>query len=122
MHPPNPTHPHPPPAVLSQVILRRLALELMRRLDDELRHSTAEDAALYEHRLQVGGGAGRGGLCGGRVRRLLLAWCEDAAHYEHRLQACAVEAGRGVSGWQAVLRAVLLHCLLHALPLLPVPP
>ena len=39
--------------VLLQVVLRRLAVELMRKLDDELRHSVAEDAAFYEHRLQV---------------------------------------------------------------------
>ncbi|EFN55071.1 hypothetical protein CHLNCDRAFT_35851 [Chlorella variabilis] len=37
-----------------EVVLRRLAVELMRKLDDELRHSTAEDAAMYEHRLQEG--------------------------------------------------------------------
>ena len=37
-----------------EVILRRLALELMRKLDDELKRSTAEAAAFYEHRLQEG--------------------------------------------------------------------
>ncbi|KAL4452110.1 hypothetical protein ABPG75_007772 [Micractinium tetrahymenae] len=37
-----------------EVVLRKLALALMPKLDDELRHSTAEDAAFYEHRLQEG--------------------------------------------------------------------
>lgn len=37
-----------------EIILRRLAFELMRRLDDELKRSTAESAAFYEHRLQEG--------------------------------------------------------------------
>jgi hypothetical protein len=41
-----------------QVVLRRLALELVRKLDDEVRYSTAQDAAFYEHRLQVGTHAG----------------------------------------------------------------
>lgn len=35
-------------------MLRKLCLALMPKLDDELRHSTAQDAAFYEHRLQVG--------------------------------------------------------------------
>ena len=47
---------------LVQIILRRLALELMRKLDDELKHSTAEDAAFYEHRLQVRA-CGQAGVC-----------------------------------------------------------
>jgi replication factor C subunit 3/5 len=37
-----------------EVVLRRLAAELSRRLDDELKRSTAELAAHYEHRLQQG--------------------------------------------------------------------
>ncbi|GAB4819144.1 hypothetical protein N2152v2_006190 [Parachlorella kessleri] len=37
-----------------EVVLRRLAVELMRKLDDELKHSTAAHAAFYEHRLQEG--------------------------------------------------------------------
>ncbi len=37
-----------------QVVLRQLSLELMRKLGDELKHSTAESAAFYEHRLQEG--------------------------------------------------------------------
>lgn len=37
-------------------MLRRLAVELMRRTDDQLRHTTAEHAAFYEHRLQVSSG------------------------------------------------------------------
>lgn len=37
-----------------EVILRKLSLELMRKLDDELKHSTAVHAAFYEHRLQEG--------------------------------------------------------------------
>jgi replication factor C subunit 3/5 len=37
-----------------EVVLRRLATELMRRLDDELKRSTAELSAHYEHRLQQG--------------------------------------------------------------------
>ncbi|KAI3438016.1 hypothetical protein D9Q98_000459 [Chlorella vulgaris] len=38
----------------AEVVLRRLAVELMRRTDDQLRHTTAEHAAFYEHRLQEG--------------------------------------------------------------------
>lgn len=45
------SHPAPP---LPQVIMRRLATELMQNLDDELRQSVAEQAALFEHRLQQG--------------------------------------------------------------------
>lgn len=37
-----------------EIIIRQLALELMKRLDDELKRSTAEAAAFYEHRLQEG--------------------------------------------------------------------
>ena len=37
-----------------EVLLRRLAVELMRKLDDDLKHSTAAAAAAYEHRLQEG--------------------------------------------------------------------
>ena len=37
-----------------EVVLRCLASELMRKLDDELRRSTAVAAAGYEHRLQEG--------------------------------------------------------------------
>lgn len=48
------THPQTHHPHSRQVILRKLSLELMRKLDDELKHSTAEDAAFYEHRLQVG--------------------------------------------------------------------
>lgn len=44
------------------MVLRKLCLALMPRLDDELRHSTAQDAAFYEHRLQVGLG-GMGTAC-----------------------------------------------------------
>jgi hypothetical protein len=40
----------------AQMVLRKLALELMRKLDDELKHSTAAAAAFYEHRLQAGPG------------------------------------------------------------------
>lgn len=37
-----------------EVVLRKLALALLPKLDDELKHNIAEDAALYEHRLQEG--------------------------------------------------------------------
>ena len=37
-----------------EIILRRLALEVMKKLDDELKRATAESAAKYEHRLQEG--------------------------------------------------------------------
>jgi len=37
-----------------EVILRQLAKELMPKLDDELKRSTAESAAFFEHRLQLG--------------------------------------------------------------------
>jgi replication factor C subunit 3/5 len=37
-----------------EIVIRQLALELMKRLDDELKRSTAEAAAFYEHRLQEG--------------------------------------------------------------------
>ncbi|KAI7842216.1 hypothetical protein COHA_004129 [Chlorella ohadii] len=37
-----------------EIVLRKLCLALMPKLDDELRHSTAQDAAFYEHRLQEG--------------------------------------------------------------------
>ncbi len=50
--------------VCTQVLLRKLSLELMRKLDDELKHSTATAAAFYEHRLQVGPGGGREGEAG----------------------------------------------------------
>lgn len=43
---------HPTP--IWQIIMRRLALELMQKLDDELRQSVAEQAAFFEHRLQEG--------------------------------------------------------------------
>ena len=36
-----------------ELILRRLALELISKMDDELKHKVAELAATYEHRLQV---------------------------------------------------------------------
>lgn len=36
-----------------ELILRTLAMQLSRKLDDELRHTTIELAAFYEHRLQV---------------------------------------------------------------------
>ncbi|PRW57439.1 DNA replication factor C complex subunit 3 [Chlorella sorokiniana] len=38
----------------AEIVLRKLCLSLMPKLDDELRHSTAQDAAFYEHRLQEG--------------------------------------------------------------------
>lgn len=38
----------------SEIILRRLAEELLKKLDDELKRSTIESAAFYEHRLQEG--------------------------------------------------------------------
>jgi replication factor C subunit 3/5 len=38
----------------AEIILRRLALEVMKKMDDELKRSTAELAAFYEHRLQEG--------------------------------------------------------------------
>ena len=37
----------------AELILRRLALELTSKLDDELKHKVIELAAFYEHRLQV---------------------------------------------------------------------
>ena len=37
-----------------EIVIRQLTLELMKRLDDELKRSTAEAAAFYEHRLQEG--------------------------------------------------------------------
>ena len=36
-----------------ELILRTLAVQLSRKLDDELRHKTIELGAFYEHRLQV---------------------------------------------------------------------
>ena len=36
-----------------ELILRRLMLELVKKLDDELKHQAAQLAAFYEHRLQV---------------------------------------------------------------------
>lgn len=38
-----------------EVILRKLAQELVSQLDDRLKHQTANWAAFYEHRLQVQG-------------------------------------------------------------------
>lgn len=38
----------------AEIVLRKLALEVMKKLDDELKRSTAESAAYYEHRLQEG--------------------------------------------------------------------
>jgi len=37
-----------------EVILRKLLLELMKKLDSELKHEAAHWAAFYEHRLQSG--------------------------------------------------------------------
>ena len=37
-----------------EVILRQLGLELLKKLDDELKTSTVQWAALFEHRLQEG--------------------------------------------------------------------
>lgn len=37
-----------------EIVLRELSKELMKKLDDELKRSTAEIAAMYEHRLQLG--------------------------------------------------------------------
>lgn len=37
-----------------ELILKRLLLELVKRLDDELKHQATDLAAKYEHRLQVG--------------------------------------------------------------------
>lgn len=37
-----------------EIILRRLALEVMKKMDDELKRSTAVHAAFFEHRLQEG--------------------------------------------------------------------
>ncbi|KAK9861660.1 hypothetical protein WJX84_003837 [Apatococcus fuscideae] len=37
-----------------ELILRRLMLELVKKLDDELKHQAAQLAAFYEHRLQEG--------------------------------------------------------------------
>lgn len=59
----------------------------MPKLDDELRHSTAEDAAFYEHRLQV-----RAGLHGGRTSRPGCAW-QQATGAEQRLPVQARAAG-----------------------------
>ena len=37
-----------------EIILRRLCLELLKKLDDELKHKAVQKAALFEHRLQEG--------------------------------------------------------------------
>jgi replication factor C subunit 3/5 len=37
-----------------ELVMRRLALELARRCDDEVRRETMEAAAFFEHRLQLG--------------------------------------------------------------------
>lgn len=37
-----------------EIILRQLSKELMRKVDDELKRSTAQSAAYFEHRLQLG--------------------------------------------------------------------
>jgi replication factor C subunit 3/5 len=58
-----------------ELILRTLLLDLLKRLDDELKVETTALAALYEHRLQVGGGAV------GRVRsgvKLEMRVCQRA--------------------------------------------
>ena len=36
-----------------ELVLRRLALELLPKLDDELKHKAVEHAAFFEHRLQA---------------------------------------------------------------------
>lgn len=36
-----------------ELILKKLMLELARKLDDELKHKVADCAAFFEHRLQV---------------------------------------------------------------------
>lgn len=36
-----------------EIILRKLSLELMQNLDDQMKHQCAVNAAFYEHRLQV---------------------------------------------------------------------
>ncbi len=37
-----------------ELILKKLMLELVRKLDDELKHKVADSAAFFEHRLQAG--------------------------------------------------------------------
>lgn len=37
-----------------ELIMRTLLFELLRKLDDELRHKATDLAAMYEHRLQEG--------------------------------------------------------------------
>lgn len=36
-----------------ELILKKLMLELVRKLDDELKHKVADSAAFFEHRLQA---------------------------------------------------------------------
>ena len=36
-----------------ELIIKKLMLELVRKLDDELKHKVADCAAFFEHRLQV---------------------------------------------------------------------
>ena len=40
--------------LVEQVIIKTLALELMRNLDDSLKHEVVEAAAFYEHRIAMG--------------------------------------------------------------------
>lgn len=75
------------PRCRPQVVLRKLALALMPKLDDELRHSTAEDAAFYEHRLQVRAGLP---LMGGwPVPQACGPWAAEAPPSTEAQQAAA---------------------------------
>lgn len=71
----------------AQVIMRRLALELMTKLDDELRAGVAEHAAFYEHRLQV---RWEGACCAGGGAPMCLDGVEPEAQQR---QAGAVSRG-----------------------------
>lgn len=54
-----------------ELILRKLALALIRTLDDEVRHTCIELAAMYEHRLQ----ASTPDHYGPQKSQRLLLWC-----------------------------------------------
>ena len=106
-----------------ELLLRTLAVALMRRLDDELRRSTAALAAFYEHRLQVRsrgraqGGARRAGVRGG-TRVPWVEACVEMRRGPLRGGAC----GRGASagGLRPALPRVCRS--LRATPLRPPPP
>ena len=74
-----------------ELILRTLLLDLLKRLDDELKVETTSLAALYEHRLQARGEGDQGGWrwggkmwVGGAVGRRVDREVRSGSQLEYR--------------------------------------